>query len=332
MTRFGVPDDDMPDNLPPSGWGPAPSEERDLDAVLAGQMADIPIGLRPVADVLAALRASPAPAELWGEANVMAEFRAHGPGGVAGPMGPAPTRPLSALPDGPSPRRRRPTRRRGRRKTTRPLVNHWAGALTGIAAAAAIVIVVAFTGNLPANLERLAHLGPTAKPSAATASPQHTQGQKTETSSSAVQPTTSPPATHSTAPAGPEASTICREYYSDYMHPQSLVTEKSLWQQLTTMAGSQSPRKVYEYCFPYLGGLFPQWTPKLIPYPAAPGNGTANQGNDQQGSQGSSGAQAATPAPQNTPGPENTAGPQNTPKAQDGLQDSQPASSNGLSH
>jgi hypothetical protein len=316
MTRFGVPDDDMPDNLPPSGWGPASSDERDLDAVLAGQMADIPIALRPVADVLAALRASPAPAELWGEANVMAEFRAHGPGGVARPMGPAPTRPLSALPDGPAPRRR-PTRRRGRRKTARPVVSHWAGALTGIAAAVAIVIVVAFTGNLPANLERLAHLGPTAKPSAATASPQHSQAQKTETSSASKQPTTSPPATHSTGATQSEDTAACRAYYGDYMHPQSLVTEKSLWQQLTTLADSPSPRQVYQFCLPYLDGMFPHWMPELGHYPAAPDNGTGNQGSNQPASQ------TNPPAQNNSGGPNDSSG-QNGQGAQS---DSHPANS-----
>jgi len=317
MTRFGVQDDDMPDNLPPSGWGPASSDERDLDAVLAGQMADIPIALRPVADVLAALRASPAPAELRGEANVLAEFRAHGPGGVARPMGPAPTRPLSALPEGPSPRRR-PARRRGRRKTARPVVSHWAGALTGIAAAVAIVIVVAFTGNLPANLERLAHLGPTAKPSAATAST-HPSPPNTDTSSEAVQPTTPPPATQSTGSAGSQASTICRAYYGDYMHPQSLVTEKSLWQRLTTMVGSPSPLQVYRYCFKYLDGMFPHWSSELNPYPAAQDNGNGNQGSNQQGSQGAAGAQAS-------PGAKNSSADQNSQGAPNAASPGQPGS------
>jgi hypothetical protein len=315
MTRFGVPDDDMPDNLPPSGWGPASSDERDLDAVLAGQMADIPIALRPVADVLAALRASPAPAELWGEANVMAEFRAHGPGGVARPMGPAPTRPLSALPDGPAPRRR-PTRRRGRRKTARPVVSHWAGALTGIAAAVAIVIVVAFTGNLPANLERLAHLGPTTASPSATRATTHAATPKARTTHPAEQPTSSSPATYSTGSAQSEDTAACRAYYSDYLHPQSLVTEKSAWQQLTTLAGSPSPRQVYRFCFPYLDGMFPRWMPEFGQYPAAPHTSTGNQGSNQQASQ------TNPPAQNNSGGPDNSGG-QNGQGAQS---DSRPAS------
>ena len=46
----------MPDSFPPPGWGPAPFDERDLDAVLAGKTADVPVALHPVVDVLAALR------------------------------------------------------------------------------------------------------------------------------------------------------------------------------------------------------------------------------------------------------------------------------------
>jgi hypothetical protein len=317
MTRFGVPDDDMPDNLPPSGWGPAPSEERDLDAVLAGQMADIPIALRPVADVLAALRASPAPAELRGEANVLAEFRAHGPGGVARPMEPAPTRPLSVLSDGPSPRRR-PVRHRGRRQAPRP-VSHWAGALTGIAAAAAIVIVIAFTGNLPANIERLAHLGPTAKPSAAVASTRP-GAPKTETRSAAVQPTTPPPATHSTGPSQSEASMTCRAYYSDFMHPESLSTEISLWRQLTTLAHSQNPMQVYRFCEQWVAGTFPRWTPELSnPFPAAPHTSEGSQGNNQLGSQ-------------ENPGARDSSGGQNGQGGQHGLPPGQQPSSAGPMH
>jgi hypothetical protein len=308
MTRFGVPDHDMPENLPPSGWGPASSDERDLDALLDGHLAGVPDELLPVADVLDALCAAPAPAELWGEARIMAEFRAHGPGGVARPMGPAPTRPLSVLTADPSPRRR-PVRHRGRRRGAGP-VSHWAGTLTGVAAAAAIVVAVAFTGNLPAPIERLAHLGQaTAKPSASSAS-SHSAAPKTETTSAAVQPTTPPPATHSTEPAQSEVSRICTEYYSDLAHPQpasSLDAEKSLWRQLTTLARSNSPLQVYRYCAPYVSGLFPHW-PEPGQYPASPhtsagsqasaGNqaSAGSQGNDEPGSPDGPGARTGSRA------------------------------------
>src|SRR5215472_7821006 len=60
----------------PPGGGPVSFDERDLDAVLSGEPTDIPVVLRPVADVLAALQAAPTPAELGGQAVIMAEFRA----------------------------------------------------------------------------------------------------------------------------------------------------------------------------------------------------------------------------------------------------------------
>ncbi|MFY9777187.1 MAG: hypothetical protein WAK28_21675, partial [Trebonia sp.] len=87
----------MPDSLLPPGWGFAPFDERDLDAVLSGKTADVPVALRPVADALASLRAGPVPAELYGEANAMAEFRALGLGQAGRP---GPTMLLEALPAG----------------------------------------------------------------------------------------------------------------------------------------------------------------------------------------------------------------------------------------
>ena len=65
----------MPDSFPPLTWGP-PFDERNLDALLSGHLADTPSALRQVADALAALRAAPTPAELTGEAAARAEFRA----------------------------------------------------------------------------------------------------------------------------------------------------------------------------------------------------------------------------------------------------------------
>jgi hypothetical protein len=316
MTRFGVPDHDMPENLPPSGWGPASSDERDLDAVLEGHLAEVPDALLPVADVLDALCAAPAPDELWGEARIMAEFRAHGPGGVARPSGPAPTRPLSVLPADPSPRRR-PVRRRGRRQGARP-VSGWAGALTGVAAAAAIVVAVAFTGNLPAPIARLAHLGhPTTSPSASSAS-SHSAAPKTETKSATVQPAPAPPpsATHSTESAQQYDRTTCNGYYGDFLKdpvPTSRLSARmSLWRELTELARSTSPMQVYLFCARYLSGMFPRWMPEFGQYPASPHTGAGSQANEgsQTGSQGS-----------------DQSGSQNTPAAQDGLQGGQQPSS-----
>src|SRR5262249_59472029 len=61
------------------GGGPAVTDA-DLAALLAGKK-DVAPGLRPAADVLAALSAEPGPRELAGEARALAEFRRR----VAGP-------------------------------------------------------------------------------------------------------------------------------------------------------------------------------------------------------------------------------------------------------
>src|SRR5262249_60426970 len=53
--------------------GPAVADA-DLAALLAGKE-DVAPGLRPAADVLAALSAEPGPGELAGEARALAEFR-----------------------------------------------------------------------------------------------------------------------------------------------------------------------------------------------------------------------------------------------------------------
>jgi hypothetical protein len=103
----------MPDSLLPPSWGPAPFDERDLDAVLSGETAEIHPALRPVADTLAVLRAAaPTPAELHGEAAVMAEYRALGLGQSDGP---AQTLVLPAVPAGRPPRRAARHRARRRR-------------------------------------------------------------------------------------------------------------------------------------------------------------------------------------------------------------------------
>src|SRR5437899_4972229 len=132
----------MPANLLHPSWGSAPFDERDLDAVLAGETADVPYALRPVADALASLRAAPAPCELRGEANAMAQFRELGQGQAARDAEPAPTLLLPAQDAG---RRRRAARHRGSRRVSRPGRRN--GALLATGAAAAIVAAAVFTGS-----------------------------------------------------------------------------------------------------------------------------------------------------------------------------------------
>jgi hypothetical protein len=266
----------MPDSLLPPGWGFAPFDERDLDAVLSGKAADVPVALRPVADVLASLRAGPVPAELYGEANAMAEFRALGLG-QAGRQ--APTMPLEALPGGsrarpgrrPARHRVRPARRHPlRRAILRPAV------LSAVAAAAVIVVAVLVTGNFAGPLRDIAHMAsPSAGTRSSTGSAGHSAAQRVEATSAGREPTTPAPVAPSTAPAQPTPSEICRAYYTGLEHPgpSAWAMEQTLREQLTKLAGSDNWLKVYQYCVPYAKNLFPAGQA-----PARPGQGNQDNG------------------------------------------------------
>jgi len=287
----------MPDSLLPPGWGFAPFDERDLDAVLSGKTADVPVALRPVADVLASLRAGPVPAELYGEANAMAEFRALGLGQAGRP---GPTMVLEALPAGsrarsgrrPARHRMRPARRHPlRRAILRPAV------LSAVTAAAVIVAAVLVTGNFAGPLRDIAHM---ASPSARASFPKGSTGPsaaapRVETTSAGREPTASPSVPHSTAPAQSALSNSCQAFYSSYKPPEGLsywATQRSLWDQLTKLTGTDDWFKVYQYCAPYVKGLLPgvpaAGQSQAPPAPVRPGQG--NQDN------GDLGQQAGAPA------------------------------------
>jgi hypothetical protein len=286
LTRFGVPDGDMPDSLLPPGWGFASFDERDLDAVLSGKTADVPVALRPVADVLASLRAGPAPAELYGEANAMAEFRALGLGQAGRP---GPTMLLEALPaSSPARSGRRPARHRvrpARRRALRRAVLRPA-ALFGAVAAAVIVFAVLVTGNFVGPFRDIAHMAsPSARTPSATGSTGHSAAPRVETSSAGLETTAPPSATHSTASAQSVLSNSCRAYYSYYKHPEGLsywATQLSLWDQLTKLTGTDNWFKVYQYCAPYVQDIFPDAPAagqgQAPPAPVHPGQGNTDNG------------------------------------------------------
>jgi hypothetical protein len=256
----------MSDNLLPPSWGSAPFDERDLDAVLAGETADIPDALRPVADALATLHAAPAPSELRGEANAMAQFRELGQGQAARHAEPAPTLPLPRQADG---QRRRTARHRGPRRVSIP-GRRRNGALLATGVAAAIVAAAVFTGSLPDPIAHLARI-PTNSPSAAHDT-RNSSSPNVETSTAARDATGSPSATGPAA-SGQSKAAVCRAYYGYNKHPVSSAAQVSLWKQLRELAGTKDRHKMYQYCAPYLGN----------PPPAQ--NGSAGSGSGFQGGQ-----------------------------------------------
>jgi hypothetical protein len=134
---YVVPDDDMP-NFSRLGRRDASAiEDAALAALLSGTEApgDLPAGLQPAADVMAALRARPASDELAGETVALAEFRERV--GVSHPAGQR--------------RRRRPS-----------LLTSLASA-KAVAAAAVVALTLggvataAYAGALPSSAQSVAH-------------------------------------------------------------------------------------------------------------------------------------------------------------------------------
>ena len=314
----------MPDSFLPPGGGLAPFDERDLDAVLAGKTSDVPVALRPVADVLAALRAGPAPAELHGEANALAEFRALGLGQVerrARPARPPETLLLEAPPAGSLAGRpvrpgRQPARHRGHpgRRRAPQRSSDQPGLLLGAAAAAAVVLALVVAGNFAGPFKRITST--VAHSMAGRPSATHSAGDSVapgvETASAAREPTTNPSASDPAAAAQSAGSQACRAYYKEYQHPgpSAWAAELSLWHQLTKLVRSEDPFQVLRYCAPYVRDLLPGGMPATgqdpLPAHARPGD----QGNGHSGQQedGPGGSKAGSSSGQIGSGQDNSHG------------------------
>ena len=133
MTDYGVPDHDMP-TFP---WS-IQAEAGAFDALLSGNCRpeEAPAELRPVAEVLVALQAPPDRREVAGWGEALTVYR-----GIAGRPG-------------------TPGRRRSRRP--RPVASLLSARVAAAAGAAAIAVfgggvAAAYTGSLPASLQKFAH-------------------------------------------------------------------------------------------------------------------------------------------------------------------------------
>lgn len=251
----------MPDSQLPI-QGLASQRERDLEALLSGE-AGYPAAVHgPVAGVLAALRAAPAPDEIDGEAAARAAFRffmlpeagpagdAHPsaplpqvsgrfhPGAVAGagrPDEPGPTVVLPrAVPRGP---------RHARPRRPAPWPGRWpVMAAAGGAAAAVIVGVAALAG---------AFSGPGGQPgpSGLRTTAQSTSASSHRATSSVLGTATARPTPRPT-PVSPQ--TLCQQARDYVMHPPAnRSAEDAVVQQLSKLAGGQ--RQIIGYCVRQLG-------------------------------------------------------------------------------
>ncbi len=294
----------MPDSVPPFGWGPAAFDEWDLDTLLSGEAADPPPALRQVADALSALRAAPAPAELRGEATIvaefraLAEFRAPGPGRAQRTGGQAHTLVLPAVPCDARPRQG--ARHRSRRGA-RP-VSWRMGMLMGAAAAAVIVTLVAFAGSLPGPIKDFTHTTSSSSAARPTVNGSGSQSVTARSASPVAVAPSHPAARHPDVAPSPAGGTLCREYFGRLWHlaPRAgWSAESAIFRQLSSMAGG--PANVRRYCARYLDGMSPHgypWSSGGIA-PDQGGQGSTNPGPGGQGNDGN--GQPGAPSPPPTP-------------------------------
>jgi hypothetical protein len=300
----------MPDSFPPLMWGPPPFEERDLDALLSGDMAETPVALRQVADALTALRAEPAQAELSGEAAARAEFRALseslGLDEAARTDGHPYAEVLSALALGagrPSARHRiirgagggpgRAARRHSAGPPGRPIGRR--GAVWMAASVAAVLVVAVFivTGSLPGPIHPLGHSSAAGAQSGGPPHASPSPSQNVQVGSATPVPSHKATPTHpasasssrtSTHPPNPLARALCHTFYENFSHlqPQGWQAEKSLYSEIANLAGNPVHFDVSSYCASYVRDIYPNGPP-LTPF-----GQTGSQGNSGGGSQGNS--------------------------------------------
>ena len=253
----------MPDSQLPI-QGLASQHERALDAALSGEAGYPAVVLGPVAGVLAALRAAPAPDELDGEAAARAAFRLFvrpgaGPVGDAHPSAPLPQLPAqfhqvamagAGRPDEPGPTVVLPRAapggpRHARPRRPAPWPGRWQVMAAACGAAAAVIIGVAalagaFSG--PGGAQGRSGLRP---------SPQLSSASSHRVTSSVLGTATARP-TPPPSPVSPQV--LCRQAMDDFMHryqSENQAAENAVLQQLSKLAGGEPG--IIGYCARQLG-------------------------------------------------------------------------------
>ena len=262
----------MPDRLPPS-WGREPEDGRDLgallpaqaplsdeelladEALLSGQMTGISEWQRPVAGAMFALRSAPVRSELAGEAAARAAFRAQLNHTLVLQF------PAVSQDQGKRPAARHRHRRRaaGGRGGLRVM------ALVGSAAAAVAIGIAALAGTFSGSA---VHGGQSAGSSAARQSPQARtsasgthqsvlgRGQPTRDPAPSVTPTAlATPGAPPSHGVSPRYGQLCLQFFEDAFpsSPANREKEKQVFDELSQIVGSKSPRKIADYCAQQVG-------------------------------------------------------------------------------
>jgi hypothetical protein len=254
----------MPDRLPPS-WGREPEDGRDLDALLSaeaplsvealladeallsGQMTGISESQRPVAGAMFALRAAPVQSEFAGEAAARAAFRA-----LIEPAGTHRTLVLPVPAAGQDQGLHPPARHRHRKRAAG---RGWqVVAMIGSAAAAVAIGVAALAGTFSGSAGQRGHPGSSSAvqmstPDGGSVSAPAVLGHATKDPTPSATPKAS--ATPSEIPnqkgASSRGSALCGEYFRFDHRPDS-ATRKTIFHELSRLAGTDSPWGVFHYC------------------------------------------------------------------------------------
>jgi hypothetical protein len=298
LSEYGVPDDDMPDSLPPDR-GPDPYDGWDPEGLLSGESVWLPDGMRPVAGTLAALRAAPMRAELAGEASARAAFREimlageRGPGWSGRGVGDGHTLILPTRPAGGGPH---PVTRPRHSHRRPPRRGRWQSkALAGAAVGAAVMIVggIALAGGFSGAAAHPGQPGPSSGATSGTAQAGGTgSGSRGLEGTATKEPTARP--TPSASGGQPSSSgsggTLCRQYWAFFQHPESPASwaaEQYNLQQLSELAGSRW--NVPRYCVAYYSWGFAPPAPALNSGNGQGGPGLQVPGDSQGGDQPRSG-------------------------------------------
>ena len=295
MTDGGVPHDDMLKfpwrsrmDLPPLG-------DEALDALLANDLGpgETTVPLRPVAEVLAALRAAPARGELTGLDQALAEFRGvggtqaefRGAGGAQAEFGGAGGTPAEAHRTVP----RQPRREVGAARRGAGLRRTVLGVKLAAAAAVAVLaggVAAAYDDALPPALQRIAHMSIAAPavratPAARSSHPAPSGHVRSSRATPVPHRTHQPSAPVGPNPAGPAAHGLCTAYDNAQAHG-SPAQQAVAFTKLAAQAGGAA--KVAAYC-----ATVPEPGASPPGQPASQGNGNGNA------------TSAPTAAPDHTP-------------------------------
>ena len=252
----------MPDSQLPPLWGPV-YDERDLDAVLSGDVASTPVALQPVVSTLAALCAAATGRELADEAAARAAFRAFAtptptpppPAMAPGTAAEYPAVPARTLVLTPADDWRQPAgRRRHRHRRPAPGGARKRGVAVTFAAPAALVAVAVtcVLGGVGSITSSFGRQPASAGASARSARP--SPGSQGLLASGATRERTARPKTTAPAAAAPRptsaASSMCRQYVEYFQHPTpgSASGERALDGQRGKLAGSGSSARTHGYC------------------------------------------------------------------------------------